>query len=70
MTGEGLEILTNAWHLWRMFHLYGDVTLAGEGLQILTLARGSWPFSSVGSSACNTHCHTGHPFIMAISKDP
>ena len=70
MTGEGLQILTNAWHLWRMFHLYGDVTLAGEGLQILTLARGSRPLSSVGSLACNTHCHTRHPFIMVISKDP
>ena len=30
----------------RIFHLYGDVTITGEGLQILTCARHSWPLSS------------------------
>ena len=33
----------------RFFHLYGDVTITGEGLQILTDARHSWPLSSKGS---------------------
>ena len=32
----------------RIFHSYGDVTIAGEGLQILTNARHSWPLSSEG----------------------
>ena len=30
----------------RIFHSYGYVTIAGEGLQILTYARHSWPLSS------------------------
>ena len=30
----------------RLFHSYGDVTIIGEGLQILTYARHSWPVSS------------------------
>ena len=54
----------------RIFHSYGDVTVAGEGLQILTYARHSWPLSSEISLACNTYCDTGHPFIMIISEDP
>ena len=54
----------------RIFHLYGDVTIAGEGLQILTYARHSWPLSSEGSLACHTYCDTGHPFIMVICQDP
>ena len=33
----------------RIFHSYGDVTFAGEGLQTLTYARHSWPLSSEGS---------------------
>ena len=39
----GLSSLT------RIFHSYGDVTITGEGLQILTYARRSWPLSSEGS---------------------
>ena len=54
----------------RIFHSYGDVTITGEGLQILTYARHSWPLSSEGSLACHTYCDTDHPFIMVISKDP
>ena len=56
----------------RMFHSYGDVTIADEGLQVLTLtyARLSWPLSSEDSLACHTYCYTGHPFIMVIFKDP
>ena len=44
----------------RIFHLYGDVTITGEGLQILTHARRSWPLSSEVSLACHTYCDTGH----------
>ena len=54
----------------RIFHSYKDVTIAGEGLQILTYARHSWPLSSEGSFACPAYCDTGHPFIMVISEDP
>ena len=43
---------------------------AGEGLQILTYARHSWPLSSEGSFTCHTYCDTGLPFIMVISEDP
>ena len=49
---------------------YGDVSIAGEGLQILTYARHSWPLSSEGSLTCHTHCDTGLPFILVISEDP
>ena len=32
-------------------NIYGDITIAGEGLQILTYARHSWPLSSENSLA-------------------
>ena len=54
----------------RIFHSYGDVTITGEGLQILTYTRHYWSLSSEGSLACHTYCDTGHPFIMAIFEDP
>ena len=54
----------------RISHSYGDITIAGEGLQILTCARHSWQLSCEGSLACHTYCDTGHPFIMVISEDP
>ena len=54
----------------RIFHSYGDVTIAREGLQILTNARHSWPLSSEGSLTCHTYCDTGLPFVMFISEDP
>ena len=53
-----------------IFHLYGDVTFTGEGLQILTDARHSWQLSSEGSLGFHTYCDTGHPFITFISEDP
>ena len=75
---------TRSIHLWRLFvclfvlfvwslshsQQYGDVTIAGKGLQILTYARHSWPLSNEGSLICHTHCDTGLPFIMVISEDP
>ena len=54
----------------KIFHSYGDVTIAGEGLQILTYARHLGPLSSEGSLTFHTHCDTGLPFIMVISEDP
>ena len=54
----------------RLFHYYRDVTITGDGLQILTYARHSWPLSSEVSLACHTYCDTGHPLIMVISEDP
>ena len=50
------------------FTRYGDVTIAGEGLQILIYVRHLWPLSSEGSLACQTYCNTGYPFIMVISS--
>ena len=44
----------------RIFHSNGDVTIASEGLQILTFALRSWPLSSEGSWACHTDCDKGH----------
>ena len=51
----------------RIFQSYGDVTIAGEGLQFFTYARHSWPLSSEGSLTCHTYCYTGLSFIMVIS---
>ena len=49
----------------RIFHSYGNVTITGEGLQILIYARHIRLLSSEGSLACHTYC--GHPFIIVIS---
>ena len=53
----------------RIFHSYGDVTIACEGLQILTYARHSWPLSSEGSLTCHTHCD-GPPFYNGHLRGP
>ena len=52
------------------FHSFGDVTIAGEGLQILTFARHIWLLSSEDSLAFHIYSETGHPFITVISEDP
>ena len=54
----------------KIFHSYGNVTIAGEGLQILTYARHTWSLSSEGSLTCHNYCDTGLPYIMVISEDP
>ena len=41
-----------------IFHLFGDVTIAGEWLQMLTYARHLRPLSSEGSLACHAFCDT------------
>ena len=43
-----------------LYHLYGDITITDEGLQILTYTRHSWPLSSEGSLTCHTYYDTGH----------
>ena len=48
-----------------IFHSYGDVIIAGEGLQILTMAIEHLGFFSVP----HLYCDTGLPFIMVISED-
>ena len=53
-----------------IFQTFADVTIVGEGLQILTYARHLWPLSSEDSLACHIYCDTGLPFIMVISEDP
>ena len=40
----------------RIFHSYEDITIASEGLQILTYAPHSWPLSSKGSLASTPAC--------------
>ena len=50
----------------RKFHSYGDVTIIGEELQIMTYSQHLWPLSSEDSLACHTFCvlwasvHNGH----------
>ena len=45
----------------RIYHSYGDVTIAGEGLQILTCAWHSWSLSNEGSLACHgASVYNGH----------
>ena len=46
---------------------FGEVTIAGEGLQILTYARRLWSLSSEGHLAWNPYSDTGYPFIMVMS---
>ena len=52
----------------RIFHSYGDVTITGERLQILTYTRRLRPLSSEGSLACHTCCDTGHPFLRSSPR--
>ena len=54
----------------RTFHSCGEVTIAGEGLQILTDDRHSWPLNREGSLTCHTCSDTGLPFRMVIFEDP
>ena len=54
----------------RIFQSFGDVTIGGKILQILTYARHSWPLSSQGPWTCHTYCDKCQPFIMVISDDP
>ena len=53
----------------RIFHSYGDVTIAVERLQISIYARHPLPLSSEGFKAFDIYCDTEHPFRMAIYED-
>ena len=44
----------------------GDVTITGEGLQILIYALHARPLENEGSLACHAYSDTGHPFITVI----
>ena len=50
----------------RIFHSYDDVTITGEGLQILTYARHSWPLSSEGSLASVYNGHLRGPVTLTL----
>jgi hypothetical protein len=52
----------------RIFHLYGDVTITGEGLQNLGLCSASGPLSREGSLSCHTCCDTGPWFFRSHPK--
>ena len=54
----------------RILHLFGDLIITGEGLQLLIYARQSWSLSNEGSLTCHTYYATGQPFIMVIYEDP
>ena len=51
-----------------IFHSFGDVTITGEGLHILTYTWHSWALRNECSLTCLTYCDTGQPFIMVISE--
>ena len=52
------------------FHLFGDIIMTGEGLQILTFARHSWPLSSEGFFSVPHLLWHGTSIIMLVSEDP
>jgi hypothetical protein len=49
--------------------IYGDVTIAGEGLQNLGLCSALRPLSREGSLSCHTCCDTGPRFFRSHPKD-
>jgi hypothetical protein len=52
-----------------MFHLYGDVTITGEGLQKLGLYSAPRAFEyREGSLSCHTCCDTGADFFGLIQR--
>ena len=55
----------------KIFHSYDDITITGEGFQILTLylSLNIWPLSSEGSLTYHTYYDTEHPLIMVTSED-
>ena len=53
----------------QIFQSHGDVTIAGEGLQILAYAWHSWPLSSEGSLACpHLLWYRASVYIIVISE--
>ena len=58
------------WSHSRIVHSYGDVTIVGEWLQILTYVRHSWPLGNQGSLDFHTYWGTGHPFKNGHLQGP
>ena len=54
--------------LLRFLFPYGDITIIGQGLPLLTYSRQSRPFSNEGSLTCHPYCETVRPVNMVISK--
>ena len=54
-----------------IFHSYGDVTITGEGVQILThtCTQHSWPLSSEGSLAYHTYCDISLEWSSPKTRD-
>jgi hypothetical protein len=52
-----------------IFHLHGDVTIAGEGLQNLACARRSGPLSRNESLSHHTYCAMGPRISRSHPKD-
>jgi hypothetical protein len=55
---------------WRIFHFYGYVTIADEGLQNLGYGQRSGPLSKERSLSCPACCDTVPRFFWFHSKDP
>jgi hypothetical protein len=53
----------------RIFHLYGDITITGEGLQNLGLCSVLRVFEQGGSLSCHTCCDTRPRFYRSHPKD-
>jgi hypothetical protein len=53
----------------RIFHSYGDVTIASKRLQNLGLCSALRPLSSEGSLSCHTHCNTEPQFFRSHPKN-
>jgi hypothetical protein len=53
----------------RLFHLYGDVTIAGEGLLNLGLCSALRVLSREGCLSCHTYCDIGPWFFRSRPKD-
>ena len=53
----------------RIFHSFGDVTILGEGLQILTYVRHLCPLSSEGFLACHTYCYRWKWWHLHMSEN-
>jgi hypothetical protein len=53
----------------RIVHLYGDVTIAGEGLQNLDLCSALKAFEQGGRLSCHTCSDTGPRFYRSHLKD-
>jgi hypothetical protein len=53
----------------RIFHLYEDITIAGEGLQNLGLCSALRAFEQGRILSCHTCCDRGHRFFQSHPKD-